>query len=274
MGASSATTAWNQGLEHGAKRAPSAAAEAEAARKKNGKDGSKGSNRENDEEDSGGDDDAGGGQRTDGSNNSNRPPGEAAAAAVSPKAANISSGNSTEAVAQDGERFKKAGAGTIMTDSGGEATTPGSTTGAGEGDQVGGENPSAGATATSPGTERASAAAAVTPSGTAPDSKAMSEPEYEDLGDVALAAVLLAKTPGGMVVKQPAPPASVPAVEKADIPPPSEETLEYYEAKTRYLAAQEKAHGRSACTIQASEELWLLFVPCCLRRCCCRFETP
>ncbi|CAM9378456.1 unnamed protein product, partial [Ectocarpus sp. 4 AP-2014] len=92
-------------------------------------------------------------------------------------------------------------------------------------------------------------------------------PEYEDMGDVAIAAVLQSagksSTPPSPPPSPPVPvPVPVPAVvepvlvpaKPADPLPPvvEEEMLEYYEAKLRYLAAQEKAHGASAARIQAS----------------------
>ncbi|CAM9127005.1 unnamed protein product [Pylaiella littoralis] len=163
--------------------------------------------------------------------------GDNAAAASGPStAANTSRGDSSAAVvAQAGENAEMTGGGTAaVAGTGGEATAPDSTT-TGEGDEAGGRSPS----------------------GTVPNAAAVTQPEYQDLGDVALAAVLLANAPVptppppapvDVVVEEPAPPALVPLAEEkpGGTSPPPLETLEYYEAKMRYLAAQEKAHGRSA----------------------------
>lgn len=124
--------------------------------------------------------------------------------------------------------------------------TPGTTVD--EGNRVGGQEP------------------ASSTSANAPDAAAPAEPEYEDLGDVALAAVLSARKPAPTPLPSPpSPPMPAPAVvvqeparavveaKPASATPPQEATLEYYEAKMRYLAAQEKAHGASACKIQASK---------------------
>lgn len=107
------------------------------------------------------------------------------------------------------------------------------------------------------------------PGGQGPTSAAApTEPEFEDLGDVASAAVRLAKNPPPTPMPSPPIPAPVEAVREpacgaqtvveakpvsAAPPPAQEETLEYYEAKMRYLEAQEKAHGASACKIQVSK---------------------
>eukprot|EP00903_Cladosiphon_okamuranus_P017045 g15710.t1 len=111
--------------------------------------------------------------------------------------------------------------------------------------------------------------------GSTPSAAAPTESEFEDLGDVAFAAVKFAQSPPpapppsmpppAKVVQEPrraaqpvseAKPVSAPPTPAPGPPAPvQEETLEYYEAKMRYLAAQEKAHGGSACKIQASKEL-------------------
>ena len=90
-----------------------------------------------------------------------------------------------------------------------------------------------------------------------------SDHELEDVGDVALAAVLFSRRPTAEEAPPPSPPSPVnsnqgssPASSLAEgepvgLPPGWEFTLEYYEAKARYLAAQEAAHGASAAKIQA-----------------------
>lgn len=90
--------------------------------------------------------------------------------------------------------------------------------------------------------------------------------ELEDVGDVALAAVSLLRrktaeeppptsppTPSATISDQGSTPESLVAeAGPARLPPGWEFTLEYYEAKARYMAAQEAAHGMSAAKIQAS----------------------
>lgn len=87
----------------------------------------------------------------------------------------------------------------------------------------------------------------------------------EDVGDIARAAVAFSKRqPPPQAIPPPkppskpplSPPGSPPTLGKNDIlavSPPSvfEEKLRYYEAKIRYLAAQEEACGGSATIIQA-----------------------
>lgn len=98
-------------------------------------------------------------------------------------------------------------------------------------------------------------------------------PEYDDVGDIALAAVRLARnappkpSPPAVVVQERTQPMEAKPVRGPR--PSQEETLEYYEAKMRYLAAQEKAHGASACKIQASKELKLCVCVCWLSIWCC-----
>lgn len=89
--------------------------------------------------------------------------------------------------------------------------------------------------------------------------------ELEDVGDVALAAVLFSRRPTPEEApplsppspspensdQGPSPASSLAEEEPVGLPPGWEFTLEYYEAKARYLAAQEAAHGASAAKIQA-----------------------
>lgn len=65
--------------------------------------------------------------------------------------------------------------------------------------------------------------------------------EYEDLGDIALAAVALSRRPPSVELPPP----------QICLPPEVEARLAYYEAKLRYLAKQNEAHGASASRIQA-----------------------
>ena len=89
--------------------------------------------------------------------------------------------------------------------------------------------------------------------------------ELEDIGDVALAAISLSRRPMAEVVPPMSPSTPSPAISDrgaasesspveagpVGLPPGWELTLEYYEAKSRYLAAQQAAHGASAAKIQA-----------------------
>lgn len=103
----------------------------------------------------------------------------------------------------------------------------------------------------------------------ASNAAAPTEPKFEDMGDIALAAVRLAQNPAPTPTPTPTPTPPMPAptmvvleptrvmqprAKPVSAPPSQNETLEYYEAKMRYLAAQEKAHGASATKIQASKE--------------------
>lgn len=107
-------------------------------------------------------------------------------------------------------------------------------------------------------------------SANAPYAAAPTDPEFEDLGDIAFAAVRMARNPAPSASPLPAMPGPAVAVQEpatqtvvgaksVSAPLQQEETLEYYEAKMRYLAAQEKAHGASAFKIQASNSLFCMW---------------
>lgn len=101
------------------------------------------------------------------------------------------------------------------------------------------------------------------------DGEGIENPEvvYEDMGDVVLVEItsshteqtpVLPEAPEGVVLVA-VPPRSVPeshgvvaVVVPSAAPPAFEATLEYYEAKRRYLAVQEAAHGASALQIQVN----------------------
>lgn len=101
-------------------------------------------------------------------------------------------------------------------------------------------------------------------------------PVYEDMGDIVLQAaafhqvrsveeppptppavetqpVLLSPTERGMVTK----------ITEVEIPSPVQPVLEYYEAKRRYLEAQEEAYGASSTKIQARYLRYVDIAPWC-----------
>ena len=227
MGASNAAAAWNENLEHGLKKVEAAAAA--KARGEGELDAGNGNH------DAGGLAASSGGGGPGGRNNRGQP---GTAAGASPPGQGGSNNMTSASIG---------------------ATTTICTTG----DQVsqsGGQGQNSGI------------------SENAPHAASPIESEFEDLGDIALAALGLARNPPptpapAVVVQEPvraaqpvveAKPVSAPALPTLPMlptpPPPSqEETLEYYEAKMRYLAAQEKAHGASACKIQARKKSW-----CCV----------